>query len=79
MTASDRWVRQAGERMTAPSSAARKLSPARIPHPSMSVQSLAPSQAKSGVLAAVVRSAGSDSSGARWAEQYAGRSRTSEK
>ena len=63
--ASDRWVRQAGERMTAPSSAARNRSPARIPHPSMSEQSLAPSQAKLGVLAAVARSAGSASSGTR--------------
>jgi hypothetical protein len=69
MIASERWVRQAGERSMAPSSAARNRSPARMPHPSMSLQSSAPSQAKFGVVAALARSVLSAWSGTRWAEQ----------
>jgi hypothetical protein len=53
----------AGERMIMPSSLARKSSPARIPQPSISEQSSGEIQAKSGVVAALARSAGSDSSG----------------
>ena len=67
--ASDRWVRQAGERMMAPSSRARKSSPARIPQPSMSAQSLGLTQEKLGVLAALARSVRSDRSGTMWAVQ----------
>ena len=67
--ARQRWVRQAGERMMAPSSAARNWSPARIPQPSMSAQSSGPTQAKFGVLAALARSAGNDVSGTRWDAQ----------
>ncbi len=77
--ASERWVRQAGDRSIAPNSAARNSSPGRIPPPSMSVQSLAPSQAKSGVLAALARSVRRACSGTRCAEQDAGRFRTSAK
>ena len=77
--ASERWVRQAGERMISPSSRARNWSPDRIPHPSMSVQSLGLTQAKFGVVAALARSVCSDWSGTRWAAQYAGRWMTSAK
>jgi hypothetical protein len=77
MIASDRWVRQAGEFMICVSSALRKASPAAMPQPSMSVQSLGATQAKFGVLAVVFRSRPSSSSGTTCAAQYAGRSRTS--
>jgi hypothetical protein len=56
MIASERWVRQAGEFMICVSSVLRNASPAAMPQPSMSVQSLGATHAKFGVLAAVFRS-----------------------
>jgi hypothetical protein len=79
MMARDAWVVQAGEARIWPSSCSRNASPAAIPQPSMSVQSFGAIQAKFGVVAALARSAGSDSRGTTWAAQYAGRSRTSAK